>query len=79
MEEPEQPGKKDADSRFLALGLRYSGIGFEFVVALLVFGYLGRLVDQKYGSDPWGLFVGLLLGMGLGLFIMIRQLNKLNR
>lgn len=78
MEDPSRPPKND-DSKFYALGVRYAGVVFEFVGMLLVFGYIGNAVDEKYGMDPWGLLVGLLVGMGLGLYAMVRQLEKINR
>jgi F0F1-type ATP synthase assembly protein I len=52
---------------------------FEFVGMILVLGYLGNKVDVKCDSEPWGLLGGLLIGMGFGLFLMIKQLEKINR
>lgn len=79
MEDSPKPPKHDSDAKFMALAMRYSAIVTEFVVALGLLGLLGHKVDEKYGSDPWGVLVGLLLGLGLGLFVMLRQLEKLNR
>jgi F0F1-type ATP synthase assembly protein I len=79
MEEPKKPEKGTNDAKFYVIGMRYSALGFEFVGCLLVLGYLGLKVDERYGSNPWGIFVGLILGMALGLFTMIKQLEKLNR
>lgn len=76
---PEQSGKNGSDANLFAIGIRYSTMGFEFVGLLLIFGYVGYRIDEHYGASPWGLFAGLMLGMGFGLFVMIRQLSKLNR
>jgi F0F1-type ATP synthase assembly protein I len=79
MEDSPKPPKRDHDASFIAQGFRFTALAFEFVGLLGIFGYVGYKVDEKYGVDPWGLLVGLLLGLGLGLFTMIRQLEKLNR
>lgn len=78
MEDPPR-APRDNDSKFYAQGMRYAGMVFEFVGLLLVLGYVGNKVDEKYGSDPWGLLGGLLVGMGFGLYTMVKQLEKINR
>jgi len=70
---------RDEDASFYVVGLRYSAVAFEFVAMIAVLGYIGYRLDEKYDTDPWLFFGGLLLGMGLGLFTMVRQLSKLNR
>lgn len=74
---PKEP--QDNDSKFLALGLRYSTMAFEFVGFIGIFGYLGYKADESFGWSPWGLLAGLLTGMAMGLFTLIRQLEKVNR
>ncbi|HPF38048.1 MAG TPA: AtpZ/AtpI family protein [Phycisphaerae bacterium] len=78
MEESPKPPKRNQDARFIAQAMRYSGVVTEFVACLGVLGFIGHKADEKYGTDPWLLLVGLMLGLGLGLFVMIRQLDKLN-
>lgn len=51
----------------------------QFAVTLGVLGFLGRSADQKYGCDPWGVLAGILLGMGLGIWSMLKQLEKLDK
>ncbi len=67
------------DKRFYVQGLRYGSLVTEFVAMTLVLGYVGHCLDEKYEWSSWGLLSGLLVGMGLGLWIMIKQLEKLNR
>ncbi len=74
---PQEPDKHD--SKFIALGLRFSALAFEFVGFIGILGYIGYRLDESYGWTPWGLLAGLIAGMSLGLFTMIRQLEKLNR
>ncbi len=70
---------QEKDQRLLAEGLRYGSLVSEFVIMTLGPGYLGYKLDQRYGWSSWGMLGGILLGMGLGLWMLIRQLNKLNR
>lgn len=77
-EQPKKPNR-DNDANFMAIGLRFTAVAFEFVGMLGILGFVGHKVDEKYGVDPWGLLAGLLLGLGLGLFVMYRQLEKFNR
>lgn len=79
MEESPKPPKQEKDAKFMALGLRYTAVVTEFVIVLGLMGYAGKKADEKFGSDPWGILVGLLVGLGFGLFVMLRQLEKLNR
>ena len=78
MEEQPQKPKRESDASFMAMGLRFATIAFEFVGLLGILGFVGFKVDEKYGVDPNRLG-GLFLGLGLGLFTMIRQLDKFNR
>lgn len=59
--------------------LRLSSLAVEFVAYLLVFGYIGNRLDSKYDWSPWGTLGGLLIGMTLGLWRMVRESEKLNR
>ncbi len=78
MEDPSRLPKDD-DSRFYVQGMRYTGVVFEFVGMILILGFVGNAVDGKYDTDPWGLLGGLLIGMGFGLYLMVKQLDKINR
>lgn len=45
----------------------------EFTAGVLVGGGLGWLFDQVAGTKPWGLMVFLILGLGAGLYNVIRS------
>jgi F0F1-type ATP synthase assembly protein I len=53
---------------------RYAGVGLQFAVAVIVFFYAGQWVDRKFGSDPWGVVVGVFVGAGAAFYGMYRQL-----
>jgi F0F1-type ATP synthase assembly protein I len=50
-----------------------SGIGFELVAAVAGFTLIGYGWDRHFGSRPWGLLTGAILGLIGGMYNMIRQ------
>ena len=54
----------------------FATVGFEFVVAILVPGALGWWVDRKFGTAPWAMLGGGLLGFVIGLRQLMRAVNK---
>lgn len=75
----ESPQKPEPDNQmtFLARGMRYMSVATQFAIMLGVLGYLGIKVDERYGSSPWGVLAGILFGMSLGTWTMLRQLARL--
>jgi ATP synthase protein I len=57
----------------------YAGAGFEFVAAILLPGALGWWLDRKFGSAPWIMLAGGLLGFMAGLRILMRSVTKPKR
>lgn len=53
--------------------LRFSGIGIEFAGAVGGFTAIGYLFDRHYDSNPWGLLVGVFLGLIGGTYNLIRE------
>ena len=50
-----------------------SGIGFELVAAVAGFTLIGYWWDRHFGSRPWGLLTGAVLGLIGGMYNLIRQ------
>lgn len=50
----------------------------EFVGMVLVLGYVGYRLDESRGWSPWGSLAGFLIGTAGGLWLMVRQANKIN-
>lgn len=57
---PEGFGKASGEA---AKGL---SLAFEFAGAVFLFWFLGRLVDNWLGTEPWGQLVGALIGWAGG-------------
>ncbi len=52
--------------------LRYAQVGTMIIVPMLMLGGLGYWLDRRFGSDPWLLFGGLILGMVTGFVNFFR-------
>jgi len=61
-----------ADSRFPGW-VRHSGVGLELAGALAGFALIGYWIDRWYGTEPWGLVIGVILGLVGGLYNLVRQ------
>ncbi len=63
--------KRPEPSMLAALGIA-SSIGFQFAAAVLLGLGLGLLVDSVVHTTPWGLLIGLLLGILAGAYGVVR-------
>jgi ATP synthase protein I len=50
------------------------GVGLQFAAAILLFLFAGRWLDERLGTEPWLLLMGVLVGAGAGFFSLYRQL-----
>lgn len=55
-------------------GAEYAGVGLQFAGAVLLFLFLGRWLDQRLGTEPWLLLLGVFVGAGAGFYSLYRQL-----
>lgn len=53
-----------------------SVIGMDLAVGTLIGVWLGRKLDNYFGSAPWGTVGGVFLGMALGVLISIPIIKK---
>jgi len=59
--------------------LRYTGIAAQMGVTVFLGAYFGKYLDDKYPMDKKWFTIGLtLLAVGLSLYSVIKQLNKIN-
>jgi len=79
----EPPPQPDDDSgppgSVVGSWIRQGAQVFEFLASLGLLGFVGWKLDERYGLGPWGLLGGLLLGMCVGLYFMIRESKRLDR
>ncbi len=53
--------------------IRYSGIGLELVGATAGFALVGYWIDGRFGTRPWGMLGGLVIGLGGGLYNLVKE------
>lgn len=61
-----------ADSRFPGW-VRHSGVGLELAGATAGFALIGYWIDRRYQTAPWGVLVGVILGLVGGLYNLVKQ------
>jgi ATP synthase protein I len=53
---------------------QYAGVGLQFAGAIVLFLFLGRWADERLGTEPWLLLIGVFVGAGAGFYALYRQL-----
>lgn len=51
---------------------RYAGASYTLVGGIIVLGGIGYVLDGWWGTKPWLLLVGLLLGIVVGFYEIIK-------
>ena len=70
--------KSDTGNSDSGSSMKHSEAGFEFIIGLAVMTGIGYLVDYNIGSEPWGMLVGLFLGMASGTYRLVRVNQKMD-
>ena len=52
----------------------YSHLGITFAVSILIFLFIGKYLDKKWGSEPYLMLLGAFLGATAGFYYMIKEL-----
>jgi len=75
---PNGPQKYKPRSTLGQIG-SYLTIGLELAVFLLVFIFLGRYLDSRWGTEPWLLMTGATVGLVAGFYNLFRTLSRLDK
>lgn len=51
----------------------------ELLTATAVWGAIGWFVDRWLGTEPWALAVGIILGFGLGMYLVFLRAAERGR
>jgi ATP synthase protein I len=52
-------------------------IAIELVVGIAVGGFIGKVLDDQFGTAPWLMIVFLMLGFAAGLMNIVRTARRL--
>ena len=53
--------------------MRYAGLGVELAAAVALFTLAGWWVDGRFGTEPWGILIGAFIGLGGGMYNLVRE------
>ena len=52
---------------------------YGLIASILIFTYLGWIIDKNIDSSPFAILVGMLLGMIIGFYHLIKAVGKTKR
>ena len=58
---------------------RYSALGIEIAAAIVLGALLGDWLDEKFQISPWGLFGGMVVGIGAAVRAVTRMVSAYRR
>ena len=56
--------------------LRYAGLGLELAGTVAVLTLAGWWLDGRFGTAPWGVLAGAVLGLSAGMYNLGRRALK---
>jgi F0F1-type ATP synthase assembly protein I len=58
----DNPQKPKSFNKWQVAGLAFE-LGFIIAIPLVLFGFIGKWLDQKFGTDPWLALASVLLAI----------------
>ena len=49
---------------------------YGLIVSILIFTYFGWIIDRKIDSSPFAILIGMLMGMIIGFYHLIKVAGK---
>jgi len=75
-----ETNKNDKPKRPLNTAFQLSGVGIQMGVTIWLGAQLGEWLDEKYPADKNWFTIGFtLFAVGISLYHLIAQVNKLNK
>lgn len=62
-----------------AASMRYAGIGVSFMVEAAIVGGLGWWADDAWGTGPWLLLAGVMMGVTLATMSLVKSISSMER
>lgn len=75
--EKPKPTKKESPLKKYA---QLSGIGFQMGATIFLFSWAGKKLDAHYETQKDWFTIGfILLGVALSIYVLLKQLNRINK
>jgi len=58
---------------------KFATLGLEIGAGAFLGALLGIWIDRKWHTAPWGVLIGMLLGIGSGMYLLIKEAIKANK
>ena len=58
---------------------RNLGYGLQIGIGVTLGYLIGNWCDRRYGSSPWGLMIGVFLGLASGMYLLIKDAIRMNK
>ena len=52
---------------------------YGLIASILIFTYLGWIIDKNIDSSPFAILIGMLLGMIIGFYHLIKTVSETKR
>ena len=49
---------------------------YGLIASMLIFTYFGSIIDRKIDSSPFAIIIGMILGMIIGFYHLIKVVRK---
>lgn len=59
--------------------LKLSSAAIQMAAVIGLFTWIGTLLDEHFHTDPLLTIILALLGVALGMYLLIKEVNALNR
>ena len=56
-----------------------AGIGLQVLVGTVLGLVVGTWLDRKFGWAPWGVLIGVAIGVSAGMYSLIKEGMRANR
>ena len=53
--------------------VKYSGVGLELAGATAGLALVGYWIDRKFGTAPWAILAGVVIGIVGGLYNLVKE------
>ena len=58
---------------------RFMGLGLEIAVGVGLGLAVGLWLDRRYNSSPWGMLIGSMVGLAAGMYLLIKDVMRINK